>query len=484
MTVPAQTNRYSWSVLSVTSLAVLLMGINAGSLIVALPLVVRDLDLDSVAANWVLIAYMLTNTVFILVFGRLADIFGRRRLFLTGLVVFTVTSVLLGFSDSALTLIVLRAVQGVAAALVITNVSPILIDAFPAASMSQALGLNMTVISAAQVAAPTVGGFVGDGLGWRWIFWVNVPLGVVAAVWARRTLRESYVAREREPVDVVGAVLVLGALAGLLIALSEGGAWGWSSAPVVAGTVAFAVLTPAFLLVQVRHPYPTLDLGLFRRLEFSAAVVTALVNSAVRFAVLLVASLLLQGGAGLSAAQSSLHLLPLPIGLMVASPIAGTAARRVAARWISTAGLGISAVGLVVLLVSLDRAGTGAPFACGMALVGIGVGVFQTPNTTSILAGAPAERRGIANGIRSMAQNMGNLVGTAVALVVLTGQLPPSLRDDAYGGTLSRLSSGWRDALVLGTRYLLIGMLAAVAGSMVLSCLRGGAPARALRPRG
>lgn len=472
MTAGPHGSRYSWSVLSVTSLAVLLMGINAGSLIVALPLIVRDLGLGAVAANWVLLAYMLTNTVLILVFGRLADIFGRRKPFLAGLVLFTATSVLLGAANGGLALIVLRAIQGVGAALVITNVSPILIDAFPASSMSQALGLNMMVISAAQVIGPAVGGLIGDGFGWRWIFWFNVPLGTIAALWARHTLREPRVEREREPVDAVGALLVLAALTGLLLALSEGGAWGWTSRPVVVGIVLFAVLTPVFLYVQARHPYPLVDLSLFRRWEFSAAVVTAFVNSAVRFSVLLVASLLLQGAAGLSAAASSLHLLPLPLGLMVASPVAGVVGRRIAAQRLATAGLGITAGGLVVLLVTLGGGGAGPGFAVGMLVVGVGVGVFQTPNTTSILAGVSSERRGIANGIRSMSQNTGTLVGTALGLVVLTGQLPRALRDDAYSGTLARLSSDRRDALLLGGRYVLVVMLVAVVASMVLSSMR------------
>lgn len=194
---------------------------------------------------------------------------------------FTVCSLLLGASGAALLLITLRRLQGVGAALIITNVSPILIDAFPRSSMAQALGLNMTVISAAEVVGPAVGGLIGGGFGWRWIFWFNVPLGALAWLWARRTLREPPVTHEREPVDVVVAVLVFGALTGLLVALSEGGASGWTSPEVLLGAVAFLLFAPAFLLVQLHRPHPLLALALFRRWAFSAAIVTAFVNSIV-----------------------------------------------------------------------------------------------------------------------------------------------------------------------------------------------------------
>src|ERR1700760_4865801 len=219
--------RYAWRVLSVTSLGVLLAGTNTSTLDVGLPVVARHFSANATQASWIVLSYMLVNTVLILVFGRVADIVGRRRLYMVGLAILTGASVLCGFAPSALLLAVCRALQAVGAAAIITNTTALLTDAFPGRLLSTGLSFNVTAASAAQVAGPIVGGALASTLGWRAVFWFNVPFGVAGLLWAMRTLRADPPHSSREPFDLVGAALTVTLIGGLVLALSEGGALGW-----------------------------------------------------------------------------------------------------------------------------------------------------------------------------------------------------------------------------------------------------------------
>lgn len=241
MTHSSDDRRYAWRVLSVTGIGVLLSGANTSTLDVALPTVARHFNATATEASWMLLSYMLVNTGLIVAFGRLADIVGRRRLYLAGLAVFTVGGLACGFATNAAEL---DAMQAVGAASIVTNTTALLTDAFPPETLSLGLGLNVTLVSAAQVVGPLLGGLLATTLGWRAVFWFNVPTGAVGLVWAAISLRRSPRSGERrEPFDLIGGVLSFAVLGSLVIALSEGGALGWTSPPVVAGAIVFAVTT-------------------------------------------------------------------------------------------------------------------------------------------------------------------------------------------------------------------------------------------------
>jgi EmrB/QacA subfamily drug resistance transporter len=295
----ADDERYAWRVLSVTSLGVLLAAANTSTLDVALPVVARHFDATASAASWTLLTYMLVNTVLILSFGRLADIVGRRRLYLAGLATLTVASLACGFAPSIVWLDALRGVQAIGAAAIITNTTAQLTDAFPARLLGTALGLNVAVASAAQVIGPVIGGAMASAWGWRAVFWFNVPTGLVGLVWARMSLRRALQHASEERFDVLSAVLSLGMLGGLVVALSEGGALGWTSAPVIAGAALFVATTPVFLLMQARRRHPLVDLQLFADRQRSAAYVANFLLALARFAVVLLAALYLQAARGL-----------------------------------------------------------------------------------------------------------------------------------------------------------------------------------------
>jgi EmrB/QacA subfamily drug resistance transporter len=478
MTQTSDDRRYAWRVLSVTGIGVLLSGANTSTLDVALPTVSRHFNATASEASWMLLSYMLVNTGLIVAFGRLADIVGRRRLYLVGLAVFTVAGLACGFATNAVQLDAMRAVQAVGAASIVTNTTALLTDAFPPEILSLGLGLNVTIVSAAQVIGPLLGGLLATTLGWRAVFWFNVPTGAVGLVWAMISLRRTPRSDEpREPFDVVGAVLSFAVLGSLVLVLSEGGALGWTSTPVVAGAVVFAVTAPVFLLVQARRRYPLVDLRMFADRERSMAYLAAFLLSLARFAVVLLVSLYLQAADGVDPFQAGLRVVPVAIGMMFASPVAGALAHRYSARVLSTGGLALTGAGLAGLAAVLRPHLPYAVMALTLLVIGAGSGLFLTPNTSSIMASIPARRRGIANGIRSMMQNSGYVVSVALSLAIITSPLAASAKKAAYAGTLSSLPGGTLKDFTTGCRTALLVLAAMTIVGMVASLRRDPPPA-------
>jgi EmrB/QacA subfamily drug resistance transporter len=457
----------------VTSLGVLLSAANTSTLDVALPVVARHFRASASAASWTLLTYMLVNTILILAFGRLADIVGRRRLYLIGLGTLTVASFACGLAPNIVVLDVLRGVQAVGAAAIITNTTAQLTDAFPRDLLGTALGLNVAVASAAQVIGPVIGGAMASSWGWRAVFWFNVPTGIAGLIWARLTLRRPLQEHAREPFDVVGAALSLAWLGGLVIALSEGGALGWTSGPVIAGAATFVVAAPIFVLVQMRRRYPLLDLRLFSDRGRSAAYVSNMLLHLARFAVVLLAALYVQAARGLDPFGAGIRVIPVAVGMMIASPFAGRLVARSSARVLSTAGLGVTGAGLLGLALRLQPSTSDVELAIWLGLVGVGTGLFMTPNTSAIMTSVEPSRRGIANGVRSMMQNTGYVVSVALSLGIVTSALPADEKREAYAGTLSRLGSSSLDRLTHGYHLAFFVLAGITVVGMAVSLSRG-----------
>jgi EmrB/QacA subfamily drug resistance transporter len=469
-----QEQRYAWRVFSVTSIGVLLAAANTSTLDVALPVVARHFHASASAAAWMLLSYMLVYTILILALGRLADIIGRRRLYLIGLGTLTAASVGCGFAPNIVILDVFRSVQAVGAAAIITNTTAQLVDAFPPRLLSTGLGLNVTMGSAAQVLGPLLGGLLATTLGWRAVFWFNVPTGLAGLIWARRTLRRPLRSQQREPFDFAGALLSAIMLSGLIVGLSQAGASGWTSTSVLGGLATFVLATPVFILVQRRRQHPLVDLGLFADRTRALAYVAAFLLAAARSAVVLLVALYLQAARGLDAFQAGLRITPVAIGVMVASPVAGRLARRFDARILSTAGMALTGTGLLTLAIFLSPDLAYLPIAIALLAIGVGSGLFLTPNTTAIMTSVADSRRGVANGVRAMVQNSGYIISIALALSIVTSSLHPDEKRAAYSGTLSRLSfdglvrftHGYHMALYVLTGVTFIGCLASVSRSV------------------
>jgi EmrB/QacA subfamily drug resistance transporter len=434
-------NRQMWLVFSVTSLGVLLTGLNASTLDVALPTVSRHFSASAVAASWILLSYLLVSTVLILPFGRLADIIGRRRLYLLGLALLTFSSLVAGAAPDVAVLILARIGQAVGAASIMANVSAILTDAFPTRKLSLALGLNVTVAGVGLVAGPAIGGLLADSVGWRSVFWFNVPFGVIGLAWAAATLREQRRSGTREPFDLTGAVLSLIVIGSLITSIALGGTKGWAAWPVVVSVCVFLVGAPILLVNQRRQPFPLIDLTLFANRERAIAFSVTFSLALARFGLVLLIALYLQAAHGWSAGHTGLIIVPTALGMMVASPVAARLARHFSARIVATAGMALTSGGLFYLAVVLDPQTGAGTLIAALTVVGVGSGLVMTPNSSSIMASVAPDRRGVANALRATLQNVGTVTGTAVCLAIVTGPLVPADQAAAYAGTLSKLSS-------------------------------------------
>ena len=462
----AARRRYAWLVLSVTSLGMVLTGLNASMLNVALPRVVAHFHADAFAANWLLLSFQLVNTVMILVFGRLADIFGRREMYLLGFAVFTAASLLAGLAPNVGIVIALRAVQAVGSAMILANSSALITAAFPPELLAQGMGIYMATISIASLIGPSLGGALVAAAGWRWVFWFNVPVGVFATAWGITTLRR-VAPGPRERVDVPGNVLAFLFLGGLLLALSEGGTLGWTAPAVIVGGLAFVLLLPPFLWWERHTDHPVVDLTLFKDRFFTLATLAAFFQTLARFAVVLIFALLFQSRYGDDPFSAGLKVMPVPLGMLIASPLTGYLGHRHDQNRLSTWGSAVTTAGLLVLLLTVGS-GAGYPVvAFGLLLSGLGTGIFLTSNTTAIMARAPENRLGIVNGVRLMVQNCGIVIGTALSLALITSPLDASARSFVYRGDLGSLSHRHTAQLVTGYQWALsVMVVAAVLGGL------------------
>jgi EmrB/QacA subfamily drug resistance transporter len=464
--------RYAWRVCSVTSLGLVLIGIAGSTLNVALPTVVRHFHAGPLESGWILLAFLLVNTASLVFFGRVADLLGRREVYLSGFALFTLASLLAGFSPDVWFLVGMRVLQAIGAAMILANGTVIITDAFPPERLSQGMGVYMATLSVAQLAGPTLGGLIAKAAGWQWIFWVNVPAGLIALGWGALILRKMP-RRPREPVDALGNVLLFAALSALLLALSEAGSRGLSSPVVLTGAAVFALLLPAIVLAERRSANPVLDMRLFGGRLLACANLASFCNALARSALILVVALYFQAARGLDAFEAGLSVLPVPAGIGLASPIVGMLGRSVSPYVLSIGGAMLSAAGLGTLMLTADP---GTPYwviGIGLFVAGCGSGTFLTSNTTQVMRSLPQESLGVVNGFRVMVMNIGVVLSVGVSLSVLTSSVGPGLRAQVYAGTLSELSPVAVGHLMEGFRHAYAVLFAvALAGTLMAALAR------------
>ncbi len=424
---------YRWWVLGITSLGALLSSLNSGTLVIALPDILRDLHTDLFALLWIVVGYTLVATVLVLNAGRLADMVGRAKMFTLGLGVFTVASVFCGLAPTAALLIAGRIVQGVGGALIMATSAALVTDAFPRRELGRALGINAMVVGAGLMLGPILGGFL-TGLGWRTVFWFNVPIGIVGILLGIFVLRELSPASGRRSFDLTGSALYLVGLLGLMTALAFGGLYGWTTAWVLGGFVAFAVALPAFLWVESHKAEPLLDLSLFRIRLFAMGNLTSFLNGIARNGVLFLLVFYLQGAKGDDPVTAGILLAPLAIGLLVLSPISGALADRYGSRLLATAGMLVTALGLIGLTtIQVDT-----PYwqlALWQLIIGAGSGLFASPNASAVMGVVPPAQRGAGSGTRMMLTQSGFVISIALSIGLVTTAMDPQVLLSIFSGT-------------------------------------------------
>jgi EmrB/QacA subfamily drug resistance transporter len=431
-------DHYKWWVLSCTSLGMLLATINSGTLIIALPDLERSLSTTLLELVWVILVYMIVSTVLVLTAGRLSDLFGRKTAYVLGFLVFSIASLGAGFAVSGTELILWRVLQGIGGAFLFANAAALVTDAFPKKELGLAMGTNTMVAAVGLVIGPVLGGAL-VAISWPWVFWFNIPFGLAGCVWAALVLEERSGRSEERGLDLLGVATYIVGLTGLVLALSKGGLSGWNNPLVIGGLIAAAVFLPLFVVIERHGRAPMLDLALFRDRLFAAASAAAFLNGLSRFALMFLFVFYFQGPQGQSPIMAGLELAPLAIGMLVASPFAGVIADRRGSRGLAAAGMLLSAIGLAGM--TMLQADT--PYiwsAVWLSLVGVGSGMFNSPNTAAMMGAVPVHRRGIAAGARVMLQNTGAVVSIAFVMAIVTAAVPSDVLFKIFSGLTSGLS--------------------------------------------
>jgi len=416
-------DRVGWAVLVAASSGALLCFLNLSALNVALPAVARSLHASPTQASWILLSYMLVSTVCILSFGRLADLWGRRQLFLAGLCLFVVACAACALAPTAELMLASRVGQAIGAAGVMANASALVSDAFGRRKMGLALGVLAMVAALAQVVGPLAGGLVVSWWGWRALFMLNVPIGLGVLAWSWKVLPQSAAAAP-ERFDLAGAALSLIGIGCVTYALSMAGTRGWTSTPVWAFMLTGLCAIGLFSGVQMRVASPLVDPSLFGDPGRRTAYAGILLLSMTQAAPLLLVALYLQACAGLQPSEAGLRIAPVAFGMLMAAPVAGILLRRFRPESICVGGMLLAACALALLAALLQPTIGAVQLALCLWVLGLGIGSFVTPNNASILQSVMPQRRGVANGVRSTLQNTGIMVGTALTLSVAMAGLP------------------------------------------------------------
>jgi EmrB/QacA subfamily drug resistance transporter len=463
---------YKWVVLSVTTIGALMAAIDGNIVILALPDMMVSLHADLVEMIWVIMSYILVSTVFLLTLGRVADMIGRVRMYNWGFVTFTVGSILCGIAQNATQLILARMVQGGGGAMMVVNSAALLTEVFPPNERGRALGINGITFSAGGVLGPVLGGLILAAASWRWIFFINLPIGILGTAWGVYALREVAPRAKGERFDFVGAVAFSLGLLALLAALTLGIEAGWTSLPILGLFAIFFAMLVLFIWQEGRVSNPVLDFSLFRSRIFSFSTLAAMMQSLAMFAVSFLIVFYLQAVRGYDPLKAALLLIPMPIVMAIVAPLSGILADRVGARLPATVGVLIQ--GAALFWFTLLRPDT--PYqtiAMGLALMGLGGGMFFSPNTSAAMNAAPRNRLGIASAALATLRQTGMVTSLALAMAVAAGSLARGDMMKLFVGTNIAMGSASMQSFVVGMRGAFMVSLGLSLVAALFSFIRG-----------
>jgi MFS family permease len=455
--------------LAAVSLTGFFVGLSSTMLSVAVPAIVRHFEAGALAGTFVILAPTVTSTALMLTMGRIGDLVGRRKVYTAALAAFTVASLFAAVASSVWLLIALEACQAIGTAAIWANNAAVVLELMPEGRANHGLGVYFASISVAQLIGPSVGGVIASAVGWRWIFLLSVPVGIISLLACRAVLPGGTRPKRGLPADLPGNLLVLTGLAGLIISLSLSQTSGWMALPVFGGGAAAVALLAGFVVRELRTRHPLLDLRIFADRGLSLAMASACANAMAQWSPVLLMVLYFQAVSGDSALGAGLRVTPLPVISALAAVSAGRLARMMRPDTLAVIGSGLAFVGLAFLAVTI---GGGYPaILVALALIGLGSGVFGPANASVVMARGPRMTGGVINGARLMLSDTFYLISTTVVLGIVTSPLAASLRRQFYAGTASHVSqtvagqllTGYKHAIFALATFALVGTAAAFA---------------------
>lgn len=450
-----------WMCFLAISLGTFIAYVDVNIVNIALPTMASDFQVDITDVKWVVTSYLLVITSLVVIFGRVADLYGRKRLYVFGFIVFTIGSALCVIAPTIWALALFRALKAIGGAALMANGSAILTETFPAAERGKALGSLGSVIAVAALAGPLFGGFISEHLGWRAIFLVTVPVGIVGTVLALRVLPQTQRSGKSERFDFAGAVTLVACLSCFLFLTSVLGKPERTSGIAAALFIAMTSLAIIFVKIETRIAHPLLEPELFRHRAFNAAIASSFLSFWALSALSFLMPFYLDRVLGMSPSRIGLLIIPVPIVLFVVAPIGGRLADRFGSRAVCTAGAVVNCVGMI-FLSTLGTETTALGIVLRMIPFGVGTGLFQPPNNSAIMGAVPKSRLGIASGMISGIKNLGSMSGVAITTLLFSIVQVFALNRYSQPGVTSGEAASQSFAFAVSVMFLISAAICAV----------------------
>lgn len=437
-----------WWVLLAVGIANFMGTLDSSIVTVILPVLHRELHTNVAAIEWVVTTYVLVVCGLLLPFGRLGDLRGNKRVYTVGFVLFGLSSAMCGLAWSVSALVTFRATQALGTACVFSASPGILTRNFPSSQRGQAMGLASVMTYLGMTVGPVVGGWLTDHYGWRSVFYINVPVCLMAIILGSIFILADEPQARGERFDFAGGMLFSAGLTAIILALNEGHAWGWFSPSILSFMALGIILLVTFFFAERRAAHPMLDLSMFRIQLFSATVAGSFLNYMCSYSLIFLMPFYLIQGRGLSTSMAGLMFTAQPAMMTICAPISGTLSDRIGTRQLSVIGLALLSTG--VFLASRLHPYTPLHWVVlTMGLVGMGTGTFIVPNTSALMGAAPTNRQGIAGGVLGTARYLGIVLGVGLSGAIFTTYLARH--------TPTALFDGIRAALAVGAVFGVIG---------------------------
>jgi EmrB/QacA subfamily drug resistance transporter len=470
-----------WLILSSVSVGTFMATLDGSIVNISLPRIRQAFGIDLPTIEWVVVAYLLVVGAVLLPFGRLGEVLTFKRVYLAGFAIFTIASVLCGLAPGIEALVGFRILQGIGAGMLQAMGMAIVARTFRPHERGRALGFHAISVSIGLSLGPALGGFLTEFGSWRAIFLVNAPVGLLAIAWAAWILPREQPGEARS-FDLVGAVLASLAMFAVLLALVEGGSWGWTSGIVLGLVLVFLVTGVAFIAVERRSRGPMIDLDLFRSRAFSAGLASVVFAFAGLFTATFLLPFLLQEGSGFTPLEAGLLLVPIPIATALVAPFSGAISDRVGQRLPASLGMAVMVAGFVSL-TQLPPGFAVLDLVWRLALIGIGHGLFMSPNSSAVLGAVPRTRLGTASGVLAQTRIDGQAIGIALSGAVVAARLPGHLAEVA-GRVTPEAAHGAALGLAIHDAFVVAAALCGI--GIVTSLVRGasspGAPSQTHAP--
>lgn len=442
-----------WLIMAAIGSGILLATIDGSIVNITLPTLIQTFDTTFPVVQWVVLSYLLVITTLILGMGRLGDILGKKSVHRLGLILFTIGSMLCGLAPSVYALIAFRALQAIGASMTMAMGVAIITESFPREERGKALGIAGAIVSAGIITGPVIGGLILGALSWRWIFYVNVPVGIIG-VW----MVTRYVVSQKPPggqrFDFIGALILFISLSGLLLALTLGQDIGFTN-PLILGLLGvFFLFIAVFIWVETRVSQPMIDLTLFKNTLFSANLVMGVLVFISLAGTTIMLPFYLEDVRGYSPQTVGLLLSVVPIMLGITSPITGSLSDRYGSRPVLTIGLALLLAGYITVTQFLQVDTSMLVYILMFIPIGIGFGTFQSPNNSAVMGAVPKERLGITSGLLSISRTMGQTIGIAVLGAFFAGQVAAQLGGELPAGGATAASPIVEAIALRNTFYL------------------------------